>query len=106
MVKALAAVDKTKFSAVQEKAFIAEEAELIEDAEHIGKSEMSHQRSHFSTLSQHLYNILITFKIHRPLYVAYCDKIQNGDMVMWLTQAIDHKNPYLGGFERRLLQCS
>jgi hypothetical protein len=97
MAKALAGLDKTKFSAVQEKAFVAEEDELIENAEHIAKSGVSHQRSHFSTLSQHFYNVLITFKIHRPLYVAYCDKVPNGDMVMWLTQAMDHKNPYLGG---------
>jgi hypothetical protein len=92
----LSGIDRSLFTPEQKKAYEAEEDELREDAEHIGKSKLDHQRMHFSTLSQGMYNIVRAFGSSIALYEVYCDKASNGDGAMWLSAAADNKNPYLG----------
>lgn len=95
MADALHAVDKGKFTAAQKKIYEAEEDELNEDAEHIGKSKIEHQREHFSMLSESLYNVIIAFGGGRPLYEVDCNAAEK-EGAMWLTATADNKNPYLG----------
>jgi predicted hydrocarbon binding protein len=92
---ALSRVDKTLLNEEQKKVFAQEEAELKEDAEHIGKSKIEHQRMHFSMLSQSILTIAKAFGAGRPLYDIYCAKAENGTGAIWLSESIDHKNPYI-----------
>lgn len=95
MTNALNEIDKGQLTTEQKKVYEAEEDELKEDAEHIGKSKIEHQRMHFSMLSESLYNVVAAFGGGRPLYHLYCDKAEK-EGAMWLTETADNKNPYLG----------
>ncbi|MCW3088094.1 MAG: hypothetical protein JWQ78_1480 [Sediminibacterium sp.] len=101
MVKALSAIDASRFTPEQKKIYEEDGTELTEDAEHIGNSKIAHQRMHFATLSQHLFNVLASFDIGKTLYVVYCDQASKDDLAMWLTENIDNKNPYLPDAKER-----
>jgi hypothetical protein len=96
LLDALDAAEKTHLTAAQHKAFLDGFTDARENAEHIGKSELEHQRSHFAALSELMYNIFAAFGAGQIIYLVRCGKAENGDGALWLSNAIDHKNPYLG----------
>jgi hypothetical protein len=96
LLDALDAAGKTHLTAAQRTAFLDGFTDARENAEHIGKSQLDHQRSHFAALSELMYNIFAAFGAGQTIYLIRCGKAENGDGALWLTNAIDHKNPYLG----------
>ncbi len=97
-VDAIAKVDKTKFTADQNKTYtdIADDAK--EMAEHIGENadKLEHQREHFDMLSNDVYDMVKTFGAGQPLYKDYCPMYNNKKGAYWLSETKEIKNPYLG----------
>lgn len=73
-----------------------------EHAEHIGKSEMDHQREHFSTLSKDLADLLAITGTEKQLYQDYCPMYNDGKGAIWLSESKEIKNPYFGS---KMLNC-
>ncbi len=86
-------------SAGQSKAYedIAEDAK--EHAEHIGANpgKIDHQREHFETLSEDIYDLLkADGNIGQKLYYTHCPMYNEGKGASWISETKEIKNPYLG----------
>tara|TARA_R110002110_G_scaffold13409_5_gene64112 strand:- start:3159 stop:3803 length:645 start_codon:yes stop_codon:yes gene_type:complete len=75
---------------------IAESAK--EQAEHIVKSPIDHQREHFETLSTDINDLVTLLGTEKTLYQDYCPMKK----VSWLSETKDIKNPYYGS---KMLTC-
>lgn len=99
MEKVLSKLDKSLFTAEQKTAYDQDEEELKEHADHIGKNgdNIKHQRSHFSLLSEVMYNFVKAFGGGQALYHDHCP-MYNEDKggALWLSETIEVKNPYFG----------
>jgi len=99
MGKALNKLDKSLFTAEQKAVYDQDEEELKEHTEHIGKNgdNIKHQRSHFSMMSEVMYNLVKSFGGGQPIYHEHCpmyNKDKGG--AMWLSETKEVKNPYFG----------
>ncbi|NQX53643.1 DUF3347 domain-containing protein [Pedobacter panaciterrae] len=99
LVLAITIIDKNALNAEQSKAFsdIADDAK--EHAEHISASEgnINHQREHFETLSQDIYELVkIESTPGRKLYFDHCPMYNQGKGGNWISETKDIHNPYLG----------
>jgi Protein of unknown function (DUF3347). len=94
LYEAISKIDKSTLPGEQRNIYAPEEDDLKENAEHIGKSKLDHQREHFSMLSQSIYVIVRSFGSSTPLYHLFCSKAGNGEGAMWLSKTIDSNNPY------------
>jgi len=75
-------------------------ADAKEHAEHIGKSEMDHQREHFKTLSKDIMDMIAITGTENTLYQQFCPMYDGGSA--WLSMNKDIKNPYYGN---KMLKC-
>jgi hypothetical protein len=98
MEKALRNIDKSLFTADQKKIFDEEENGLKEHAGHIGKDgdNIKRQRSHFSMMSEVMYDLVKTFGAGQPLYHDHCPMYNDNKGGMWLSETKEIKNPYFG----------
>ena len=99
LVEAMSVVDKASLSAEQFKVFtdIADDAK--EHAEHIGANagNIKHQREHFETLSQEIYDLVKAGgSSSQKLYYDNCPMYNNGKGGNWLSETKEIQNPYLG----------
>lgn len=99
LVEAIAAVDKTSLTAEQSKVFrdVADDAK--EHAEHIGSNagNIKHQREHFETLSQEIYDLVKAGgSTGQKLYYDNCPMYNDGKGGNWLSETKEIQNPYLG----------
>lgn len=99
LVEAMSVVDKALLSAEQSKVFtdIADDAK--EHAEHIGANagNIKHQREHFETLSQEIYDLVKAGgSAGQKLYYDNCPMYNNGKGGNWLSESKEIENPYLG----------
>jgi len=69
-------------------------------AEHIGKSEMDHQREHFKTLTKDIMDMVVITGTDNTLYQQFCPMYDGGSA--WLSTSKDIKNPYYGS---KMLTC-
>lgn len=74
--------------------------DAIEHAEHIGKSEMDHQREHFKMLSKDVTDMVAITGTETTLYQQFCPMYDNGSA--WLSTEKEIKNPYYGS---KMLNC-
>ncbi|MFD0863959.1 DUF3347 domain-containing protein [Sungkyunkwania multivorans] len=78
--------------------------EIIEDAtehaEHIGESDIKHQREHFKTLSKDVTDMVAITGTDKKLYEQFCPMYDGG--TVWLSMSEDIKNPYYGS---KMLTC-
>lgn len=82
-----------------------EEIEKIRlDAEHIAKTkDSSHQRDHFETLSNNVYNVVkATGANESTVYRQYCPMAMNNKGAYWLSSEKEVMNPYFGD---KMLKC-
>jgi len=95
---AIANVDRTSLAADKAKIYddIADDAK--EHAEHIGANagNIKHQREHFETLSQDIYELVKAFGAGQKLYVDHCPMYNNNKGANWVSQSKEISNPYLG----------
>ncbi|WP_026450186.1 DUF3347 domain-containing protein [Aequorivita capsosiphonis] len=75
-------------------------ADAKEHAEHIGKSEMDHQREHFKILSKDIMDMVAITGTDTTLYQQYCPMYDGGGA--WLSMEEKVKNPYYGS---KMMNC-
>ena len=75
-------------------------ADAKEHAEHISKSEISHQREHFKSLSIAIMDMVTVTGTEMTLYQQFCPMYDRGSA--WLSMSKDIKNPYYGS---KMLTC-
>jgi pectate lyase len=95
---AFADFDKASLTADKAKTYtdIAENAK--EHAEHIAANagNIKHQREHFETLSQDIYDLIKAFGAGQKLYVDHCPMYNNNKGANWISESKEISNPYLG----------
>jgi hypothetical protein len=96
MSDALTKVDKSFFTPEQKKIYDENEADLKEHAEHISKSKIDHQREHFSMMSEDMYALVKAFGGGQTLYHDHCPMYNDNKGALWLSEAKEIKNPYMG----------
>ncbi|MFT3676055.1 MAG: DUF3347 domain-containing protein [Chitinophagaceae bacterium] len=103
MTTAIGKLDKSLLTAEQKKVFDADQDDLKEHAEHIGKngSNIKHQREHFATMSEEIYALVKAFGA-RPLYHDHCPMYNDNKGGMWVSEIKEVKNPYFGA---EMLTC-
>lgn len=83
-----------------------EGSDIIEDikeqAEHISKSEIEHQREHLQMLSEDMKDLIKIMGADRELYVAFCPMANDGQGAIWISEIKEIKNPYYG---KEMLTC-
>lgn len=104
MEAVISKLDKSYFIAEQKKVYDELEADLKEHAEHIGKNgdKIKHQRSHFASLSEDVYELVKAFGGGRALYHDHCPMYNEGKGAMWISELKEVKNPFYGS---EMLTC-
>jgi Protein of unknown function (DUF3347) len=98
MEEAIRKMDKSLLTAEQKKVYDDIEDDLKEHAEHIGKNgdKIEHQRSHFSMMSEDMYDLAKAFGGGMALYHDHCPMYNENKGAMWLSEVKEIRNPYLG----------
>ncbi len=92
--------DVNSYTAEQQKELKDIIADAKEHAEHIGKSEMDHQREHFKTLSKDMMDMVAITGTENTLYQQFCPMYDGGSA--WLSMEKEIKNPYYGS---KMMAC-
>lgn len=92
--------DVSHYSAEQQKELNDIIADAKEHAEHIGMSDIDHQREHFKILSQDIMDMVAITGTENTLYQQFCPMYDSGSA--WLSMNEDIKNPYYGS---KMLKC-
>jgi hypothetical protein len=104
VVNALKGFDKFRENAgrSQELSEITENA--VEHAEHIGANagNIEHQREHFESLSQDIYDLVKITGSGKKLYYTHCPMYNDNKGANWLSETKEIRNPYLG---KEMLEC-
>ncbi|RKD15126.1 hypothetical protein BCY91_06285 [Pelobium manganitolerans] len=98
MVKAFNNFDKTSLTPEQAKVYNDIEEDAKEHAEHIGANagNIEHQREHFETLSEEIYELVKSAGAGQKLYYTHCPMYNNNKGANWLSGTKEIQNPYLG----------
>jgi hypothetical protein len=91
---ALVSLGKQTMNAAQKKAYADISGDAEENAEHISENggNIKHQREHFQSLSEDIYDLVKAFGTSQTLYKDYCPMAK----ASWLSEVKNIKNPYLG----------
>ncbi len=100
MESALRGLDISSYTDEQQKELKDIIADAAEHAEHIGKSEMDHQREHFKTLSKDMIDMLAITGTDGKMYQMFCPMYDGGSQ--WLSMEKEVKNPYYGS---KMMSC-
>ncbi|SDL87368.1 Protein of unknown function [Daejeonella rubra] len=95
---AFKAMDKTALTPEQRQVFTDVEADAIEHADHIAANagNLVHQREHFETLSEEVYELVKATGAGQKLYYTHCPMYNNNKGANWLSETKEVKNPYFG----------
>jgi hypothetical protein len=104
LAEGMGKLDKSFFTPEQKKIYDGVEEDLKEHAGHIGENagNIKHQREHFSTMSQDVYDLAKAFGGGRTLYHDHCPMYNDNKGAMWLSETKEIKNPYYGS---EMLTC-
>jgi len=82
----------------QRKQFEDIQTEATEHAEHIGKNSgnIDHQRMHFESLSEDIYDLVKIFGAGQTLYKEFCPMYRDRKGAFWISESKEIKNPYMG----------
>ena len=92
--------DASSYTSEQQKELKDIIADAKEHAEHIGRSEMDHQREHFKVLSKDIIDMIAITGTENTLYQQFCPMYDKGSA--WLSLNKEIKNPYYGS---KMLKC-
>lgn len=103
LVKALEGFDKSSLNDAQSKVYTDIHEDAKEHAEHIGAKagDLKHQREHFETLSEEIYELAKSVG-GKKLYYDNCPMYNNNKGANWLSEVKEIRNPYLG---KEMLEC-
>jgi hypothetical protein len=98
MAEVMKSMDKSFLSPEQKTAYDKIEDDLKEHAEHIAGNgdKIDHQRSHFSMMSEDVYDLVKNFGAGRPMYHDHCPMAKDNQGAMWMSENKEIKNPYFG----------
>lgn len=103
LLAAIKAVKMESLSEAEHTAWMKVLPELKEDAEHISETnDAAHQRDHFITLSNNVYDLLKVSGFGVPVYYQHCPMANKGKGANWLSKEKTVKNPYYGA---QMLTC-
>lgn len=103
LLNALNAVQMNKLSNEEHTVWMKVIKDLKFDTEHIEETkDVGHQRDHFNTLSDNMYQLLKVSKQETPTYYQHCPMANNGKGANWLSKENTVKNPYYGA---KMLTC-
>lgn len=100
MESALRGLNISSYTTEQQKELKDIVADAAEHAEHIGKSEMDHQREHFKMLSKDMVDMVAITGTDGKMYQMFCPMYDGGSP--WLSMEKVVKNPYYGS---KMLNC-
>ncbi|RKD15166.1 hypothetical protein BCY91_06500 [Pelobium manganitolerans] len=80
------------------KAFEDIREDAIDHASHISRNvgNISHQREHFETLSEDIYDLKKAVRGDQKLYYLHCPMYNEGKGANWVSETKEVQNPYLG----------
>ncbi|WP_262714326.1 DUF3347 domain-containing protein [Adhaeribacter soli] len=98
LVNAIQNFNKSALTPEQAKTYADIEEDAKEHAEHISTNagNLKHQREHFETLSQDVYQLVKTFGTSQPLYYDHCPMYNKNKGGYWVSESKAIQNPYLG----------
>lgn len=98
MTKAFENFDKASLTSQQAKVYNDIEEDAKEHAEHIGANagNIEHQREHFETLSQEMYELVKSVGAGQKLFLTHCPMYNNNKGANWLSETKEVQNPYFG----------
>ena len=98
LLAAFSTFDMSKLSGETQKEYMEIYEDAKEQAEHIVKSPIDHQREHFETLSTDINDLVTLLGTEKTLYQDYCPMAK----ASWLSEVKDIKNPFYGS---KMLTC-
>ena len=102
LLTAFKGFDMSKLSGDTHKEYMEILENAQEQAEHIEKSPMAHQREHFEVLSTDIADMVALLGTEKTLYVDHCPMANGGKGANWLSESKEIKNPYFGS---KMMKC-
>ncbi len=102
LLKAFKKFDMTKLSGNTHKEYMEILENATEQAEHIEKSPIDHQREHFEVLSIDITDMIALLGTEKTLYQDHCPMANGGKGANWLSEIKEIKNPYFGS---KMMKC-
>ncbi len=103
LLASIKAIDMTKLSNEEHSVWMKVMKDLTFDTEHIEETkDAGHQRDHFNTLSDNMYQLLKVSKQATPIYYQHCPMANGGKGANWLSKENTIKNPYYGS---KMMSC-
>ena len=103
LLASIKAVKMNKLTTEEHSVWMKVMKDLAFDTEHIEETKDSgHQRDHFNTLSDNVYQLLRISKYEQPVYYQHCPMANGGKGANWLSKENAVKNPYFGS---QMLTC-
>lgn len=98
LLAAFSNFDMSQLDDAQHKEYMEIAESGIEQAEHIVKNPIDHQREHFETLSTDIFDLVTLLGTDKTLYQDYCPMKKT----TWLSEVKEIKNPFYGS---EMLTC-
>jgi len=102
LLTAFKGFDMSKLSGNTHKEYMEILENAKEQAEHIEKSPIDHQREHFEVLSTDITDMIALLGTEKTLYQDHCPMASNGKGANWLSETKEIKNPYFGS---KMMHC-
>jgi hypothetical protein len=102
LLKAFKGFDMSKLSGDTHKEYMEILENAKEQAEHIEKSPIDHQREHFEVLSTDITDLVALLGTEKTLYIDHCPMASDGKGANWLSETKNIKNPYFGS---KMMKC-
>ena len=102
LLTAFSKFDMTKLTESQHKEYLEILENAKEQAEHIVKSPIDHQREHFEVLSTDINDLIALLGTNKVLFEDFCPMANDGKGAIWLSEIKDIKNPFFGS---KMLKC-
>jgi len=96
LLTAFQAFDKSSIDESKMSEYSEIEESAVENAEHIAKSEIYHQREHLVILSEDIKDLISLVGTDQKLYVDFCPMAFDNKGAMWLSVTEEISNPYMG----------
>ncbi len=102
LLNAFSKFDMTALKGDTHKEYMEIYESAKEQAEHIVKSPIDHQREHFETLSTDITDLIALIGTEKTLYQDFCPMANNNKGAYWISEVKDIKNPYFGD---KMMKC-
>lgn len=96
MLGAFNGFDKSSLDESKATEYDEIEESAVENAEHIAKSEIYHQREHLTVLSEDINDLITLIGTDQKLYLDFCPMANNNKGATWISETEEISNPYMG----------